>query len=274
MVDIVYRDYFVREDAGQLRVLRERKTAESPLWPALLTPPDDQIKGRASGVGQTLICWQDEDWWCAGAGPANRPLDIVLRLEHAELAKSRTMQSRGRIVQILCSERRVQDDGDLLVADRHMFQEAREMVQANRSRAALALEPAPELAFGQHFNHPSAPSLAAKRGKVVLLDFWGVWCPPCVKSLPEVQRLHEKYADMGLVVLGVHTRMGSEKLPDFLKENQITFPVVVDTDDTMWRFGVLSWPTYILLDGHGKMAWGFSNSPPTEQDIEELLAGL
>jgi thiol-disulfide isomerase/thioredoxin len=274
MVDVVYGEYFVREDAGQLRIRRERKTAESPAWPSLFAPADDQVKGRAYSAEQTLICWQAGDWWYAGAGPVDLPPDVVLRVEHCELAASRTMRSRGRIVQLICGERRVQDEGDLLVADRPLVEEAMEAVQARRNRAALAQGPAPELVFRQHFNQPAAPSLAASLGKVVLLDFWGTWCLPCVKSLPEIQRLHEKYADAGLVVLGVHTRMGSEKLPEFLQDRRITFPVVVDTDETMRRFGVTSFPTYFLLDGRGMMAWGSSSLPPTEDDIERLLAGL
>src|SRR5438445_2375247 len=56
------------------------------------------------------------------------------------------------------------------------------------------------------------------RGKVVVLDFWGVWCGPCRKAVPHLKELYEKHKDDGLVVIGVHTTAQGEKMADFVKK--------------------------------------------------------
>jgi len=81
------------------------------------------------------------------------------------------------------------------------------------------------------------------QGKVVLLDFWGVWCGPCVKKLPATQALYEKYQDEGLVVLGIHSAQQSDDLESFLDAKELTFPIVVDTGKTAESYGVEAWPT-------------------------------
>ena len=105
----------------------------------------------------------------------------------------------------------------------------------------------------------------------MLLDFWGQWCGPCVEKLPRVEELHAKFKDRGLVVIGVHTTRQSDKLDEFLKARKVSFPVAIDRGETATRYGVESWPTYLLIDRAGKVVWGFSNEPPTVDRIEQLL---
>jgi thiol-disulfide isomerase/thioredoxin len=114
-------------------------------------------------------------------------------------------------------------------------------------------------------------SLDTFHGKVVLLDFWGTWCGPCVANLPKVQALHEKYKDRGLIVIGVHSEQGGEDVPAFLKKQPLSFPIAIDTGETVKSYGIESWPTYFLIDKSGKCPSGFSSSPPSGKQIEELL---
>jgi thiol-disulfide isomerase/thioredoxin len=271
-VAIAYRDCFVREDAGMLRVLRERKSPQSPPWPVLAVIPDGGFGARTQNETHLLRSWNQDEWFYVGVGPIGAPVDAVLRLEHQEVSRAVAAGGRGQILTGSVGQRTVQDDGELLMADRSLAEEAAWTVLAQRRRRALTEEPAPDLDFAAWHNQADAPSLAALRGQVVLLDFWGTWCPPCVASMPRVQALHEAFAARGLAVLGVHTRMASETVAAFLQERGITFPVVVDTDRTAERFAVTSYPTYFLLDRQGKLAWGFEHSPPTDSLIEELLA--
>jgi cytochrome c biogenesis protein CcmG/thiol:disulfide interchange protein DsbE len=106
---------------------------------------------------------------------------------------------------------------------------------------------------------------------VVLLDFWGKWCLPCVKKLPRVEALHKKYKDRGLVVIGVHSAQGSTDVEKFLQKNGVTFPTAIDNGDSATRYTVMGWPTYFLINKTGNVVWGFSNELPTESQIDKLL---
>jgi thiol-disulfide isomerase/thioredoxin len=114
-------------------------------------------------------------------------------------------------------------------------------------------------------------SLEKLRGKVVLIDFWGTWCGPCVKKLPALEALHKKYRDRGLVVIGVHSEQAGDLVAEFLDKEPLSFPIAVDTGDTAKSYAVDSWPTYFLIDKAGKAQWGFSSSLPREAEIEKLL---
>jgi thiol-disulfide isomerase/thioredoxin len=144
-------------------------------------------------------------------------------------------------------------------------------VEAEVRLKEIAGKPAPALDAGRWLNTPEGLSLDKLKGKVVLLDFWGQWCDPCVEKLPRVEELHAKFKDRGLVVIGVHTTRQSDKLYEFLKARKVSFPVAIDRGETATRYGVESWPTYLLIDRAGKVVWGFSNEPPTADRIEQLL---
>jgi thiol-disulfide isomerase/thioredoxin len=92
------------------------------------------------------------------------------------------------------------------------------------------------------------------RGKVVVLDFWGVWCPPCRAAIPHLKEMYEKHKGDGLVIIGVHTTNQGEKMIDFVKQQGITWPVAVDVDrKTVGAFHVDSFPDYYLIDRAGKL---------------------
>jgi len=131
--------------------------------------------------------------------------------------------------------------------------------------------PAPAITASQWLNTGHAPSPEQFRDKVVLLDFWGSWCGPCVRNLPKVQALYEKYKDRGLMVVGVHSAQGAESVAACLANHSCSFPVAVDTGDTATRYGVEGFPSYFLIDKSGKQTWKFGHEPPHEEQIENLL---
>src|ERR1051325_6358438 len=71
-------------------------------------------------------------------------------------------------------------------------------------------------------------SLSSLKGKVVLLDFWATWCPPCRKGLPETQKLNEEYGSKGRVVMAISNEK-KETVQPFLQQNKYTFPAYLDT---------------------------------------------
>ncbi len=99
------------------------------------------------------------------------------------------------------------------------------------------------------------------QGQIVLLDFWTFCCINCIHILPDLKYLERKYADQPFLVIGVH----SAKFPhEAIRENilaavhryEITHPVVIDHDMTIWKaYGARSWPTYVLIDPQGYVAF-------------------
>ena len=110
---------------------------------------------------------------------------------------------------------------------------------------------APDFAFtsseGEHV------TLDDLHGKVVLLDFWGTWCPPCVESVPELRNLQKKYAkEPNFVIIGISSDSDEAEWREFTVKNKMIWPQYLDHDRRIQRaFGIHAFPTYILIDHEG-----------------------
>jgi peroxiredoxin len=114
-------------------------------------------------------------------------------------------------------------------------------------------------------------SLDTLRGKIVLLDFWGVWCGPCRQKLPKTQDIYEEFKDKPLAVIGIHSAERTEGMADFIAQNNITFPVGIDPGHIADDYSVNAWPTYYLIDKQGRIAWGPQHGLPSKGQIQSLL---
>jgi thiol-disulfide isomerase/thioredoxin len=166
------------------------------------------------------------------------------------------------------------DDGELIVANRASTAMYEAIKKHEAARAAILAGRLPAIEATEWLNSDHAPTWESLRGKVVLVDFWATWCGPCVAKLPDSQRLHEKYQDQGLVVIGIHSLQDADTCAAFLKENGYTFPVALDSGKTADGFAISGWPSYFLIDRTGKVAQGFSHEPPSDDSIEALLSGM
>jgi len=104
--------------------------------------------------------------------------------------------------------------------------------------------------------------LASRRDKVVLLNVWAAGCGPCRYEIPELQRIHDQYARRGFEVLGVSVdESGVESVRQFVGENKMTYPVVLDPQGkiaTMLETSVL--PTSVLIARDGTIHFGVGDA--------------
>lgn len=115
------------------------------------------------------------------------------------------------------------------------------------------------------------------KDKVLLVDFWATWCKPCVATMPQLQKLHGKYAEKGLVVLGVSIdEKGEKAVKLFVAKRKFTYPIVLDGGDKpMWQaYGVKGVPALFLINREGKIVRQWVGKPEpkeVEQAVTELL---
>lgn len=112
----------------------------------------------------------------------------------------------------------------------------------------------------------------------VLLNFWALWCKPCLKELPELDRLHRAYADRGFTVIAVNGDSPADvaRVLPFVRSRDYAFPVVTDLDGRLRRrFQVNALPTAILLDADGRTVWTNQGyRPGDEKTLEARLRPL
>jgi thiol-disulfide isomerase/thioredoxin len=113
-------------------------------------------------------------------------------------------------------------------------------------------------------------------GKVVLVDFWATWCPPCRRSIPDLSELHGKYSDRGFEVVGISLdRTGADKVARFAEQMKIPYTVVMGNVQvaTDWNIGS-SIPIAFLVDRKGEIVdriVGYQEKSVLEEKIQKFL---
>jgi peroxiredoxin len=111
-------------------------------------------------------------------------------------------------------------------------------------------------------------------GKVVLLDFWEVWCGPCVESMPKIQNLYEKFKSKGLLVYGIINDIKQlESSRKFvLRKPDIKFPMLVGNEDIKKSYFIDAVPQYVLIDRKGKISFlSLGYSGEIESEVTKAL---
>ena len=117
------------------------------------------------------------------------------------------------------------------------------------------------------------------KGKVVILDFWATWCPPCRAAIPHLTELYETFKAQGLEVVGVSLDQNKSDVVDFVKRNRVPYPIAIGTDNPITKDlgNISSLPTIIVLSKTSSIAFkvvGFNAEIGTklESKVKELLA--
>ncbi len=118
-------------------------------------------------------------------------------------------------------------------------------------------------------------SLKQLNGKVVVLDFWATWCPPCRASVGELKELTKKYSSDQVVLISVSVDEDEKAWLDFTGKKSMTWPQYRDVDRHMVKaFEVNSFPTYLVIDGEGSIKQRIAGLNPQESVVYRLKTSL
>jgi len=114
------------------------------------------------------------------------------------------------------------------------------------------------------------------KGKVIILDFWATWCPPCRAEIPHFNKLHQIYSDKGLAVVGISVDEGGKNVvKPFVEEFKIPYPILLGNEKVARDFGgIRGIPTTFIINKNGeiiKKLVGYHDQEEFESIIKPLL---
>jgi len=119
-------------------------------------------------------------------------------------------------------------------------------------------------------------TLELHRGKVLLLNFWASWCPPCVKELPSLNRLQQKLGTKYFTILAINIGEDKKTVTDFLRPMNLDFPILFDPDaKSVEPWNLIAFPSSFVIDTEGKIRYGlFGGIEWDNEDIVETIKPL
>ena len=121
-------------------------------------------------------------------------------------------------------------------------------------------------------------ALSSYTGKVVLVNFWASWCPPCIYEMPELTRLKKQLVDQPFEIIAVNVGEKKYRVRKFVKLINFNLPVLLDTSqDTFNAWGVKTLPTSFLIDAEGNIRYRIRGNPDWDDKntiavIEQLIS--
>lgn len=129
--------------------------------------------------------------------------------------------------------------------------------EKNQDASYLPQTPPTQTAIAPDFNLPDLSGkyykLSDFKDKVIILDFWATWCPPCRKGIPDLIAIQKEYANVQVIGISVDQNP-KEVIPDFVKEYKINYPVLIADEAVLNAFGgIQNIPTTFVIDKNGKI---------------------
>lgn len=118
--------------------------------------------------------------------------------------------------------------------------------------------------------------LSNKRGKVILLNFWASWCPPCVKEIPSMNRLAKSFDENQFEIVSVNFKETPETIAKFLKNAQVDFPVLVDLDGKVSnQYEIFAFPSSFIIDAQGQLRYSVNTAIEwDESHVKQVLNAM
>jgi len=118
-----------------------------------------------------------------------------------------------------------------------------------------------------------------KGSKLTVIDFWATWCKPCVKAIPELNKIHDTYKDKGVAFIGINCDgpRSASKVAPLSKSLQIKYPILLDINsEVKTELNLYAFPSLIIVNDDNKVVWvheGFVSGDEKAiiQEIEKLL---
>lgn len=257
--------YLEAEEEAQLAVLGDEEAGKSLDAAAHGTDP---IAAQEATLGLAL-----RDWWMDQTVDSQQKVLDNLK----PLVKSRATDDQLAMTLVTMADSRPASD-DLAEQARTIVERQMKCPYAIKYRSTPNRIGRPLIVSGTTVQGNSASTLAWK-GKVVMIDFWATWCPPCREELPKVVEMYKKYHDQGLEIMGVSNDSNRRELLQFLKDNpDVKWPQLYGpaSRPDHWnvlsvRYGVNAIPTCYVIDRKGILRLMAIGSGRAEEIIPTLL---
>ena len=274
---------YVQDETNRNRLSGHRQALVGEPFPGLETAVGDsavQLQSTfrsAEKPSAHLTRWQRDHWIWAGSGPTQSQLHTVVRLAPILTVPQRQTLEKPTADQAVLQWDRAEftDDGQTFSV-RYISPREKEVMHQRHAveKGAVPFEIDIERWVAPVAGYEESPlnSLAQLQGKVVLIDFWATWCQPCIKKMPYIAEMYERYRNQGFIVIALHSTAGADKLDDFVGRHDYPFPIALDTGETYRRYGIGPRgpiPHYILIGRDNRIA--LVNELPTEEQIKALL---
>ncbi|WP_425456436.1 redoxin domain-containing protein [Cohnella pontilimi] len=121
----------------------------------------------------------------------------------------------------------------------------------------------------------TAHDLSEYKGKPLILNFWGTWCPPCRAEMPALQSVYDRWKDKGVQLVGINLSEEKLTVQNFAREVGASFPILLDRNrQTEKKYGLKQYPTTFFIGADGKIQDIMIGGPLSENDIESRIAKL
>jgi len=115
-------------------------------------------------------------------------------------------------------------------------------------------------------------TLSALRGKVVFVDFWASWCPPCRMSIPKVKQLQEKFKDSKVVILGINVENDAGIAANFARKERINYAILTGNEKVERAYRVSGIPAFLVIDTEGRIVKRYDGYfPGMEKEWDKII---
>lgn len=145
----------------------------------------------------------------------------------------------------------------------------RQSAPSTAGPSALEGSIAPSFTIADATGHPAG--LADYRGKIVVMNLWASWCPPCRAEMPELEGFYQAFRGRNVMVIGVDEGESAARAQAFARALRITYPILIDASQQYGRvYAALGLPTTIVVDARGVVVHGF-DGPLTQRQMRDAV---